>query len=119
LLCTATPLWLSMFVSLLTFVLRSWRRAGAVLQRRVRGAVPAVAGGQREEGGEAPEDRPVMEGDRRSWYARGGSASSIPLHPHSPRAAAVFPSVSGPALLSSLLEICWWLGREQKEASIH
>jgi hypothetical protein len=74
LLCTATPLslWLSMFVSLLTFVLRSWRRAGAVLQRRVRGAVPAVAGGQREEGGEAPEDRPVMEGDRRSWYARGG-----------------------------------------------
>jgi hypothetical protein len=36
----------------------------------VRAAVPSVAGRQREEGGEAPEDRPVMEGDRRSWYAR-------------------------------------------------
>ena len=40
-----------------------------MLQRRVRGAVPAVAGGEREEGGQAPEDRPLVEGDRRSWYA--------------------------------------------------
>jgi hypothetical protein len=54
----------------LTFVLVMWWRAGAVLQRRVRAAVLAVAGRQREEGGEAPEDRPVLEGDRRSWYAQ-------------------------------------------------
>ena len=56
-----------------------------MLQRRVRGAVPAVAWGEREEGGQAPEDRPLMEGDRRSRYAAHqlshspGAPASAPL----------------------------------------
>jgi hypothetical protein len=64
----------------LTFVLVMWWRAGAVQQRRVRAAVLAVAGRQREEGGEAPEDRPVMEGDRRSRYAQLPSFVSLRIY---------------------------------------
>lgn len=84
-----TPLS-SLVVSLTLFV-RLWRRAGTVLQRRVRGAVPAVAGGEREEGREAPEDRPLMEGDRWSWYAR-AQLPFIPLAPIRRESSRLGPS---------------------------
>jgi hypothetical protein len=71
----------------------------------VRGAVPAVAGGERQEGGEAPEDRPLMEGDRRSWYAH--QLPFLSLSHHVCREL----SVSDPLLLFRNLR---WLGRETK-----
>lgn len=76
----------SVLVNLGGACVRGWRgRAGDVLQRRVRGAVPPGERGEREEGGETPENRPVLEGHHRSRYVQQSQLpffSIISIHPH-------------------------------------